>query len=158
MSNHPSLPPKCPHGVLLEHARCMRCEDPAFDAAQQPPVNVKTISVGGTAPVLTNERVMATPTLKQLSDPAFTALIIDAIRNHPERFESPFKSIVRPYRPKFRKMREVHATRARKLRKRGEYVHFLRWEHGHCIYGWGGPMPDSFTFQFGPAQRRGCSE
>ena len=47
--------------------------------------------------------------------------------------------------PKFRRSREVHAARARKLRRRGEYVHFVRWEHGHCIYSWSGPTPETFT-------------
>lgn len=56
--------------------------------------------------------------------------------------------------PKFRRMREVHARRARKLRRRGEYVHFLRWEHGHCIYGWGGPVPNTFTIRIHPANQR----
>jgi hypothetical protein len=52
-----------------------------------------------------------------------------------------------PKPPKFRRSREVHAHRARKLRRRGEYVHFVRWEHGHCIYSWGGPTPETFTFR-----------
>jgi hypothetical protein len=56
-----------------------------------------------------------------------------------------------PKPPRYRRMREVHAQRARKLRRRGEYVHFLRWHHGHCIYGWGGPTPDTFTFRMHPA-------
>lgn len=52
--------------------------------------------------------------------------------------------------PKYRKPREVHAQRARKLRRRGEYVHFLRWEHGHCIYCWGGPVPGTFYMRMPP--------
>ena len=55
MSDHPSLSPKCPHGVMLEYARCMQCEDPAFHAAQQPPANVRTASIGGQTPVLTKD-------------------------------------------------------------------------------------------------------
>jgi hypothetical protein len=33
-------------------------------------------------------------------------------------------------------MRLVHAQRARKLRKRGEYITFAKWSHGHCVYAW----------------------
>ncbi|MDE2098645.1 MAG: hypothetical protein KGL39_15430 [Patescibacteria group bacterium] len=50
-------------------------------------------------------------------------------------------------RPKFRKMREVHCQRARKLRKRGEAVFFLRWQNGHAVYQWGGPTPDVFRWR-----------
>ena len=56
-------------------------------------------------------------------------------------------------RPKFRKMREVHAARARKLRRRGEHVYFLRWEHGHCIYGWSGSPPDTFVINRMPRKQ-----
>jgi hypothetical protein len=52
--------------------------------------------------------------------------------------------------PKFRRSREIHAQRARKLRRRGEYVHFVRWSYGHCIYSWGGPIPDTFTVRMNP--------
>ena len=87
---------------------------------------------------------MPAPTREQLNDPAFTAAIIQLIRSQPFQAHTPFADLMK--RPKFRRMREVHAQRARKLRRRGEYVHFLRWEHGHCIYGWSGPMPETFTF------------
>lgn len=96
---------------------------------------------------------MPTPTPAQLNDPAFTQAIIAAIRNRPLKLETPIMDILRRPRPKFRKAREVHAQRARKLRRRGEYVHFERWEHGHCIYSWGGPPPQSITFRM-HAQRR----
>jgi len=63
-----------------------------------------------------------------------------------------------PKPPKFRRMREVHARRAAKLRHRGEYVHFLRWEHGHCIYGWGGPVPDTFYIRMPPESEEGSQK
>lgn len=88
---------------------------------------------------------MPTPTAKQLSDPAFVEAMMECIRSQPFKFETPFTNLMK--RPKFRQTREVHAARARKLRRRGEYVHFLRWEHGHCIYGWSGPVPQSITFR-----------
>jgi hypothetical protein len=97
---------------------------------------------------------MATPTSAQLSDPAFTQAIIAAIRNRPLKLETPIMDIMRRLKPpKFRKAREVHAQRARKLRRRGEYVHFVRWEHGHCIYSWGGPPPQSITFRMHALRR-----
>ena len=65
----------------------------------------------------------------------------------------PYKRLFLFERPKFRKMREVHARRARKLRKRGETVRFLRWEYGHCIYGWSGPAPDSIAFKQMPRKK-----
>jgi hypothetical protein len=58
-----------------------------------------------------------------------------------------------PKPPKFRRPREVHAQRARKLRRRGEYLHFVRWQNGHCIYSWGGPTPQTFTFRMHPASQ-----
>lgn len=62
--------------------------------------------------------------------------------------ESLILRIMRRYqRQRFRVAREVHARRARKLRRRGEDVHFERWEHGHCIYSWGGPTPTTFNFR-----------
>lgn len=97
---------------------------------------------------------MPTPTTQQLSDPAFVKAMIDALFDAPPLIS---KDLLRSFkRPKFRRMREVHAARARKLRRRGEYVHFLRWEHGHCIYGWSGPKPDTFTFRMHPAHDRGA--
>jgi hypothetical protein len=63
----------------------------------------------------------------------------------PIEFGTPFADLMK--QPKFRKAREVHARRARKLRRRGESVWFVRWEHGHCIYAWGGPRPEVFTFR-----------
>lgn len=87
---------------------------------------------------------MPTPTPQQLSDPAFVEAMLKCIRSQPPfRFETPFRDLMK--RPKFRKSREVHAQRARKLRRRGEYVHFERWEHDHCIYSWSGPPPQTFT-------------
>lgn len=65
------------------------------------------------------------------------------IHDAPFEFQTPIMDLLK--RPKFRKKREVHAARARKLRRRGECVHFLRWEHGHCIYGWSGPAPQAIT-------------
>jgi len=94
---------------------------------------------------------MPTPTREQLNDPAFTAAIIQMIRSQPFQPWTPIMDLLK--RPKFRRMREVHARRARKLRRRGEYVHFLRWEHGHCIYGWGGPAPDTITFNRMPRKK-----
>jgi hypothetical protein len=81
---------------------------------------------------------MPVPTPEFMRSPAFRAML-----NSSEIAGRDFLPIFAPLRkrPKFRKMREVHAQRARKLRKRGEYVHFLRWEHGHCIYGWSGEPP-----------------
>lgn len=87
---------------------------------------------------------MPTPTREQLNDPVFTAAIMRAIHSaEPFKFATPIADLLK--RPRFRRMREVHARRAAKLRRRGEYVHFLRWEHGHCVYGWGGPVPDTIT-------------
>lgn len=88
---------------------------------------------------------MPTPTAEQLRDLAFVKAMMDCIRIQPFNFHTSIMDLMR--RPKFRKTREVHAARARKLRRCGEYVHFLRWEHGHCIYGWSGPAPQTFTFR-----------
>ena len=53
-----------------------------------------------------------------------------------------------PKPPRFRVNREISAKRARKLRKRGEYCHFVRWTvNGKCRYCWGGPTPQTFTFR-----------
>lgn len=82
---------------------------------------------------------MPTPTIRQLSDPAFVKAMMDCIRNN----HAPITNLILIKRPKFRKMREVHAARARKLRRRGEDVYFLRWDHGHCIYGWSGKPPET---------------
>lgn len=95
---------------------------------------------------------MPTPTREQLNDPAFTKAIVDMIHSQPFQIGTPISDLLRR-QPRFRKMREVHARRARKLRRRGEYVHFLRWEHGHCIYGWGGPIPDTITFHRMPRKK-----
>jgi hypothetical protein len=58
-----------------------------------------------------------------------------------------------PKPPRFRKNREVSARRAVKLRKRGEYCHFVRWTvNGKCIYCWGGPTPQIYTQRLGPWQ------
>lgn len=58
-----------------------------------------------------------------------------------------------PKPPRFRFNREVSARRAAKLRKRGEYCHFLRWTvNGKCRYCWGGPNPQIFTQRLGPWQ------
>lgn len=78
-----------------------------------------------------------------LAHPTFVKTMIEEMHKHPVRLSM---NLLAP-RPRFRKMREVHAQRARKLRRRGEYVHFLRWEHGHCIYGWGAETPKTFTFR-----------
>jgi hypothetical protein len=84
-----------------------------------------------------------------LANPALRQAMLDAINELPVGLTL---HELLPKPPKFRKAREVHAQRARKLRRRGEYVHFVRWEHGRCIYSWGGPVPEIFTFRFGPSQ------
>ncbi len=71
--------------------------------------------------------------------------------SQPFRFSTPFMDLMK--HPKFRRTREVHAARARKLRRRGEHVHFLRWEHGHCIYGWSGPAPQTITLNRMPRKK-----
>lgn len=80
-----------------------------------------------------------------LTDPTLMAVLAAHVLLHPFEFETPFADLMKG--PKFRRAREVHARRARKLRRRGEDVWFVRWEHGHCIYAWGGPRPDVFTFR-----------
>lgn len=94
---------------------------------------------------------MPTPTPQQLSDPAFIKAMMDCLNSQPLRLATPFTDLLK--RPKFRRTREVHAARARKLRRRGEYVHFLRWEHGHCIYGWSGPAPQTITLHRMPRKK-----
>lgn len=94
---------------------------------------------------------MPTPTAQQLKDPAFVKAMMDCMTSKSFLTHTPITDLLR--RPKFRRMREVHAQRARKLRRRGENVYFLRWEHGHCIYGWGGPVPDTFTFNRMPRKK-----
>src|SRR5882762_373549 len=89
--------------------------------------------------------MMPLPTPQQLSDPAFAAAM-RAMIDSSLMWSYPRFTLLRK-RPKFRKVRKVHAARARKLRRRGEYVHFLCWDHGHCIYGWSGPAPQTFTFR-----------
>src|SRR6185437_1646532 len=69
---------------------------------------------------------MSTPTAEQLRDPDFAKSLLDAICAQPFEPGRTFIDLLRR-RPKFRRMREVHGARARKLRRRGEYVHFLRW-------------------------------
>src|SRR6185312_11255483 len=97
---------------------------------------------------------MGTPTAEQLRDPNFAKSLLDAICAQPFEPGRTFIDLLRR-RPKFRRMREIHGARARKLRRRWEYVHFLRWECGHCVYGWGGPVPETFTFRMPhPATRR----
>lgn len=93
---------------------------------------------------------MPTPTREQLRDPEFCKHLLAALEQ-PVKREPLFAEFFK--RPKFRKMREVHAQRARKLRRRGEYVHFLRWEHGHCIYGWSGKVPDTFVLHRMPRKQ-----
>lgn len=94
---------------------------------------------------------MPFPTGEQMRDPAFMEALRQCIDWKLMTTPPMFADLMR--RPKFRKMREVHAARARKLRRRGEHVHFLRWEHGHCIYGWGGPAPESFVFNRMPRKK-----
>jgi hypothetical protein len=94
---------------------------------------------------------MPTPTPRQLRDPAFTKALMDCINSQPLKFYTPIMDLLK--RPNFRRTREVHAARARKLRRRGEYVHFLRWEHGHCIYGWSGPAPQTITLHRMPRKK-----
>jgi len=97
---------------------------------------------------------MSTPTAEQLQDPAFAKRLLEIMLSQPVEPAHTFTDLLKR-RPRFRRMREVHAARARKLRRRGEYVHFLRWERGHCVYGWGGPVPETFTFRMPhPATRR----
>jgi hypothetical protein len=95
------------------------------------------------------ELSMAIPNSRLLGDPKFVQSMIDALKDADPTFLSVRDLLPRP--PKFRKAREVHAQRARKLRKRGEYVHFVRWENGHCVYSWSGKVPDTFTFRMHPA-------
>jgi hypothetical protein len=90
---------------------------------------------------------MATLNVADMANPILRKAALDAINGPLAIHPIPFK-VFKP--PKFRYNREVHAQRARKLRRRGEYVHFLRWEHGHCIYGWGGPRIETFTMRFPP--------
>lgn len=94
---------------------------------------------------------MPTPTAQQLSDPVFVKAMMDCINSQSFLLHTPISDLLK--RPKFQKMREVHARRARKLRRRGEYVHFLRWEYGHCIYGWSGPVPQTITLQRMPRKK-----
>jgi hypothetical protein len=94
---------------------------------------------------------MAIPTQQQLSDPTFAAAMRAMIDSSLMWSYPRFTDLMK--RPKFRKVREVHAARARKLRRRGEYVHFLRWEHGHCIYGWSGPVPQTITLHRMPRKK-----
>jgi hypothetical protein len=97
---------------------------------------------------------MPTPTREQLNNPVFVERFLDAIQKQPVGFGPWVTLDVFEPPPRFRKSREVRAQRARKLRRRGEYVHFVRWEHGHCIYSWGGPTPETVTFRMRPALRR----
>lgn len=96
---------------------------------------------------------MPTPTAQKLSDPAFVKAMNGLIDNA-FMCSTPIMDILKRARPKFSKTREVHAARARKLRRRGEYVHFLRWDqHGHCIYGWSGPAPQTFMLNRMPRKQ-----
>ena len=92
---------------------------------------------------------MANPPEFMLADPAFVKMLMEAITGPPVQLSHNF--FAKP--PRFKELREIHARRARKLRRRGEYVHFLRWEHGHCIYGWGGPVPETFTLHRMPRKK-----
>jgi hypothetical protein len=94
---------------------------------------------------------MPIPTQQQLSDPGFAAAM-RAMIDSSVMWSYPRFTVLRK-RPKFRKTREVHAARARKLRRCGEYVHFLRWDHGHCIYGWSGPAPETFVINRMPRKK-----
>ncbi len=94
---------------------------------------------------------MPTPTPAILRDQAFVKAMMDCINSRSFRPYTPITDLLR--RPKFRRTREVHAARARKLRRRGEYVHFLRWEHGHCIYGWSGPVPQTIMLHRMPRKK-----
>lgn len=88
---------------------------------------------------------MALPTAEVLANGAFRESILKAMHEAPTTALT-LKDLL-PKPPKFRRSREVHARRASKLRRRGEYVHFVRWEHGHCIYSWSGPVSQTFTFR-----------
>jgi len=94
---------------------------------------------------------MAIPNSRLLGDPIFVQSLIDGLKEADPTFLTVRDLLPRP--PKFRKPREVHAQRARKLRRRGEYVHFVRWENGHCVYSWSGNVPDIFTFRMHPASQ-----
>jgi hypothetical protein len=102
---------------------------------------------------------MAVPTLQLMSNPDFRSMmdVAQATLLDTGILDSRatiFDHIFRCKPPKFRKVREVHARRARQLRKRGEDVWFLRWQHGHCIYGWGGKRPtDIITFRLMPRKQ-----
>ena len=92
-----------------------------------------------------------TPIPTNLPNPELLKLINQMLDNVKIASYPAFRDLL-PQPPKFRQSREVHAARARKLRRRGEYVHFVRWEHGHCIYSWSGPTPETFTRRIGPWQ------
>jgi len=93
---------------------------------------------------------MAIPNASVLANPEFMKQMMDAALDNPVHLTI---GDLLPRPPRFRRNREVHAQRARKLRRRGEYVHFLRWENGHCVYCWGGPTPETFTFRMHPASQ-----
>ncbi len=98
------------------------------------------------------ETRMPTPTAQQLlSDPTFVKAMMNAVIDNAFLCSHPFTDLMK--RPRFRKGREVHAQRARKLRRRGEHVYFVRWERGHCIYEWGGPAPDTFVMNRMPRKK-----
>lgn len=90
---------------------------------------------------------MAIPNAALMADPKFVQSMIDSMKSADQVFLQ-LRDVL-PRQPKFRKAREISARRKRKLEKRGEYCHFVRWTvNGKCRYTWGGPVPTAFTFKF----------
>jgi hypothetical protein len=86
-----------------------------------------------------------------MADPKFVAMMIEAANIQEDNFPA-FTDLL-PKPPKFRQPREISARRKRKLEKRGEYCHFVRWTvNGKCRYSWGGEPSIKFNFRFGPWQ------
>jgi hypothetical protein len=94
---------------------------------------------------------MSTPTVESLANPTFRDAMNAILENASFVTYPRFRDFLKA--PKFRHSREVSARRAAKLRKRGEYCHFLRWTvNGKCRYAWSGPSPQMFTQRLGPWQ------
>ena len=95
---------------------------------------------------------MAIPNASLLADPKFFAEMIQSFRTQ-EEYPLPLLRDLFPKQPKFREPREISARRKRKLEKRGEHCHFVRWTvNGKCRYSWGGPPSPKIYFRFGPWQ------
>jgi hypothetical protein len=103
------------------------------------------------------EYYMAALTKIQLSSDEFTVRLAEIMQE--------FRSIPSPWGykifspPKFKQNREVSAKRARTLRQRGEYVHFIRRTvNGKARFLWGGPVPNIFVFRSCKMQEWGNNE